>query len=275
MKKLLSAVLLAAVASTSSGAASPPAGWPEVGAGVHLIPASVERFGSTLLFATLQQGWEPETWTVSWRWAHCQGGWVTDLVAMDYGLTGTAEAAFNKAGLDQRKFFTAPLEYQPLASLPFGDGAALRRQVASRCKLQAASQQSIELPVAGTDRNVGREGHNDYLLLKTIVRKGEQVEGWMRRRPISVEEVKRPDGSILRKEDGTAWTKEVFTAHTTSARFKVTADCSRRYLAMSRFVAYDKNGDASNSSQDDGKLQFSEPIPGTLGEAYVDVLCRL
>ncbi len=97
----------------------------------------------------------------------------------------------------------------------------------------------------------------------------------MRRRPIAVEEVKDKDGVVFRKDDGTAWTKDVFTDHITSARFKVTADCGRRYLAISRFVAYDKNGETGNSGQDDGKLKFSEPIPGTLGEAYVNVLCRL
>ncbi|MEJ1934703.1 hypothetical protein WDZ92_31270, partial [Nostoc sp. NIES-2111] len=187
----------------------------------------------------------------------------------------TAQNAYAQVAAKSDNFFKGAIEFLPITTPPFGDGTQLRKHLNSRCKVDGQSQSTIELPIAQPARKIGVESFVDYLLLRTTQRRGEVVEGWIRRRPIVREEFKGPDGTVFKKDNGEPFTRDVFTSQDTSARFKVSANCSTRQTALSRFTEYNKEGNATSSAREDSKLNFQEPVPGTIGEAYLDVLCRL
>jgi hypothetical protein len=272
MKKTLCIALLAlAVVNVR---AEVPANWPKVGPIEHFIPASVERFGNTMYFATASKG-VGQTWWLSWYWAHCQGRWVTAETAFIGKEDEKAQAAYSKAASNAGNTFLSPIEVQSLASRSFGDGEALRAQLSARCKTAGQSQADIELPVSSSAGKANEETDLDFLVLRTAIKRGELAEGWFRKRPTKREQDFAPDGTVRLNSNGEPMTRRVFTEHDTSARFKVTANCQERQFAISRWVEYDKMGKVTSSTKEDAKLSFSEPIPGTLGETYLEALCRL
>jgi hypothetical protein len=273
MRAFLQGLLVLVTASaTAAGPASNA--WPEVRTGIYVVPSSVERFGSTVHFAIAYGA--PKNWVIQWHWAHCQRDWISDITALALPSTGESVQEAYALTLNQRDpFFTTPVEFQPYASFRLVNQSALRRYLAARCKGDAQSQDALELPIAGPERKVGRETFADFLLLRTATRRGELAEGWIRRRPILREELKGPKGDVLKQENGEPFIRDGFTGQDSLARFKITANCSQRQIATSRYTEYDKDGTVVSPATDSGKLKFSEPIPGTIGEAHLEVLCRL
>jgi hypothetical protein len=251
-----------------------PANWPKVGPIEYFVPASVERFGNTMYFATASKG-TGQNWWISWYWAHCQGRWVTAETAFIGQEDEKARTAYSKVASNAGNTFLFPIGFQSVASRSFGDGEALRTQLSVSCKTTGQSQADIELPVSTSVGKAKEEAELDFLLLRTAIKRGDLAEGWFRKRPTKREQDIAPDGTVRLNSDGEPMTRRVFTEHDTLARFKATANCQQRQIAFSRYVEYDKLGRVTNSDKEDAKLSFSEPIPGTLGEKYLEVLCRL
>jgi hypothetical protein len=271
MKKILCVAVLAA--SAAGVRAEVPSSWPKVNEHERLVPASVQRFGNTVYFAVAFK--TPDSWGFSWYWAHCQKPWVSDFTAFRTSEADQTAGAAYASAASNADVFLSPIEFVPLALGRFGDGEALRVQLSARCKTATQSQANIELPISSSTGKAKEESDLDYLLLRTAKKRGELAEGWFRKRPTKREQVIAPDGTARVNSKGEPMTRRVFTEHDTSARFKVTANCQERQIAFSRWVEYDKMGKVTSSDKDDAKLSFSEPIPGTLGETYLEALCRL
>lgn len=156
MKARMSVMVLLNLAGQALSA--PPAHWPEVATNTYLIPASVERFGNTLHFATGSPS-HLGSWAFGWRWVHCQKPWISDMTGLGFSQAGmTGQDAYSQVAAKPDNFFKAAIEFLPIASPPFGDGTALRRQLSTRCKTETQSQSAVELPIAHQREKLARKG---------------------------------------------------------------------------------------------------------------------
>jgi hypothetical protein len=272
MKQAMRVALL--LASVSSAYAGVPPGWAPVGERTYLVPLSIERFGSTIAFATaFQLRDQGDDWSFSWQWAHCKKDWVTDSFAYGPAEQLDLSAAY-RAVAAEKQSFAYPVEFQPLASFPFGDGEALRLQLRGRCSSPQQSKDSTEVAISSSSKRDG-VGQISLLLLRSVARRGDLAEGWIRKRPTKEVPVTYSDGKPLMRPDGKPLTRTTFTESGSEARFKVTADCKKGQIALSRVIEYDENGGVKYTEPAGAKLTFSEPTPETVGETYLEVLCRL
>lgn len=262
------ALLLACVSSVH---AEVPASWAPVGEQTYLVPHSVERFGNTIAFATVHKS--GDAWAFTWRWAHCQRQWVTGAYA--FGLSEQVDVSLAyRATAGERHSFAAPVDFQPLGSVLFADGSALRVQVRARCNSSVQSKGSTEVPVSASTKKDGT-GRAYLLLLRSVARRGDIAEGWIRQRSTKEEAVYYSSGKPMLNPDGKPVVRTAFVEPAPEARFKVTADCKKGQIAQSRFIAYDEDGGVTYTDPADAKLSFAEPTPETVGETYLEVLCRL
>jgi hypothetical protein len=274
MKKALFAVFLVVLASRSVAASDDS--WPLVhrdeNATTRVIPSSLERHGQVMVFATSQLYDSPFR-AFNWRVAHCTKGWISDAVASalvdDSGPEKSYSEALNKPDL----LSVFAVEFIRLADVPQLNTPAFKRILADQCKKPASTQGGTLVPMVSSAMTVEKSGFVDYLMLRTLVRRGDVVEGWVHRSEVKKERMKNPDGSTYLNKDGKPFEFVRRTDYQTMAKFKVSVKCADRMTAITRLTKYAKDGEVTSSS-DDNKPDWIDPIPGSIAEGHLDSMCQ-
>lgn len=108
----------------------------------------------------------------------------------------------------------------------------------------------------------------------TFVRKSEFVEGWARSHRIINTEMKKNNGEIYRKKDGTPYMIDELKNDGYSMS-KISVDCKKQEFAILLYSDHDKFGAQTSKSFTPSKPSYQIPIPNTQGESIVETFCRV
>jgi hypothetical protein len=140
-----------------------------------------------------------------------------------------------------------------------------------------ASRESKDLlfPFFTSAKNKGNIFSIASLVSGTFNRKGDLVEGWIRRHEVLSKEHRLPNGEIFYFKDGSPMmTSEVKDKSYQMNRFSV--NCKDEKVALLAMAEYDSYGQLKPSASiDPTKPIYEFPVPKTLGAFIVTIFCTI
>jgi hypothetical protein len=140
-----------------------------------------------------------------------------------------------------------------------------------------ASRESKDLlfPFFTSAKNKGNIFSIASLVSGTFNRKGDLVEGWIRRHEVLSKEHRLPNGEIFYFKDGSPMmTSEVKDKSYQMNRFSV--DCKDEKVALLAMAEYDSYGQLKPSASiDPTKAIYEFPVPKTMGSVIASVFCTI
>lgn len=265
---IVCAMLLFVASARATGL---PKSWPEVGPQTYLVPRSVERYGEVLHFAIADRG-GLGTWMFGWYWALCADNWVSARTAATLtALSPDPDAAFTQAAKDPDRLSKRRVYFQSVGGREFGDGLALRAYIARWCATSEESDGNLEMPVSSTDREPGRNGSTDFVILRTVRTREAAVTGVIRTRTIAVE----PTEGELRRVFGRAIpTREVIVLGAGYEDTAVTVHCDMSTVTYERRRKFDGQGHLQTMQGAD-KTSSAFPKDSKTDSDYLGTFCQL
>jgi hypothetical protein len=205
----------------------------------------------------------------------CDGSWISDSIQF------AAQFNTKPSFAEIEEYSRANDETLPLARTNFTKIAEstlyfaepLARKASAICKTASREPRNVIIPVAGYKEKDDLHA-SVALVLGTSVKRGDVIDIWMRttwykRVPIldtNGFELKSPDGEVMANRKVTGKYSLDQTAY----------DCRNRTMGVFQSAEYESSTSTPVSqSVPREKLRLSSVIPGSVGEAQLEAVCRL
>lgn len=229
----------------------------------------VYRLGKGVLFTLHQRLTEDQPdHLVSAYLGACDGSWVSKPIKFEVNLEdGDNLQAQQKRLLERLQSpIDGPIAIEEWSVAPGSRLGAQRDPIIKMCKSARTIPKNLLVPVAST------EVVAYSVVSSTVARKGNLIDLWtvmsdFREEPIVV------NGKPF-LQDGKEVLHSVFTGAKTMRRESV--NCANRAAAVSTAVIYEGGGKVPETINiPRNKMEFSEPVPNSIGETMVDFLCKV
>lgn len=147
--------------------------------------------------------------------------------------------------------------------------SGLSRELESRCSNNNKKYPKVEIPLSFT---VSEVFHAD---LSTFQRRGALKSIWIKERGLERTPYKDSKGEPLTFDGEVSYEYRILDPSPMKMSRWV-FDCDRHLQAVIRVASYDIKGNVTDSfSIEEKKADFSEPIPGSVGESFQEFVCKL
>ena len=205
----------------------------------------------------------------------CDGSWISGALRLDpfparteISLTAILQDAIaREESLPLEPIF---LEQSSKSQLFFGK--ILTRQAATICESAAPEPRNQLIPVALTVAD-GDTGESFALVTGTTSRNGQTIDIWTRISQYKEAPFVDPEGKPIKSSGESLRFKEVTGVHTLVRR---AFDCKARTTAAFEVFDYTATGKVSRSESESREtLRLTSVVPGSVGEALMDMACSL
>lgn len=199
--------------------------------------------------------------------AACDGSWVSKPVKTEFTFDAGDDLRAQQAEMLAR--LQSPTD-GPTVIHEWSDPSApligLRGSVMKLCKTARAIPKNLLVPVAST------EVVAYSVVSSTVTRKGNMVDLWTEMSNFREEPIVIQGKPFL--QDGKEVTHSVFTGGKTMRRESI--NCGDRTSAVATAVFYESGAkDPKTVNIPRNKLEFTEPVPNTIGETMLDFVCMV
>lgn len=205
----------------------------------------------------------------------CDGSWLTGALRwepFDAGTEISLAAILKDAIAREEPLLLEPVIFAKSSESQFFFAKTLLRQASSLCKTADQEPRNLLIPVALAEAD-GDIGESFALLTGTASKTGQEIDVWIRitqyRKVHRLDSEGKPIkfmGELLSFKDATG-------AYTLVRR---AFDCKVRTTSAFEIVDYEATGKVVRSvSEPRETLRLTPVVPGSVGEALMDVVCSL
>lgn len=200
--------------------------------------------------------------------AACDGSWVSKPVKVELLSDASNDLRGQQGQMLARlqRPIDGPTVIDDWSTAPGSPMGALRDPVMKLCKTARAIPRNLLLPVAST------EVVAYSAVSSTVTRKGGLIDLWTEMSTFREEPIVVNGKPFI--QDGKEVLHSVFTGAKTMRRESV--NCANRTSAVSTAVIYPGGArEPETITIPKNKVEFSEPVPNSIGETMVDFLCKV
>lgn len=232
--------------------------------------SNAQRVGSGVLMYVhqLNEGFSSSAQVL----ASCEGSWLSSMVrfVVVEALSTTSLEQKVRAKADEIPIIAIEFSDWQQSDLPFA--AALKSNIKAICKGAAPEPRNVAITIASFQETAKTPSGSISLLTGSVLRKGSTMEVWLRTTHTKYETV--VIGGKPWVIDGVTQTRRVATGPYEMR--KVSFNCVERQVAISQYLAYDKDGSISDqASIPKEKVQFFDVVPNSNGESQLEAVCRI
>jgi hypothetical protein len=168
---------------------------------------------------------------------------------------------------------TSALDILDYDSSEFAKKNDLRKVIKGVCANASPEKKDKLIPFFKSTQDKSGDSTVWHIFSGSLIRQGNFVTGWVEGHKTFMEDLKKSDGEVLKRKDGTPIKVDTLKKDGKSVlRFSV--NCSQNLFGITNIVEYDQFG-TNTSSVDDKNYKYTAPIPRTFGEAVVNFYCTV
>jgi hypothetical protein len=265
------------LSATASAQILKPLGESNNGSKLYLVNnKSSMRIGKGVLFWVMQ---EYENATGAGKYFYSCDGKYSSTSSLSYAMSfhESADTRRNEV-FDSIKtssnYDTSSVSIDDFESVNHDLKYKIRTQLKEICANSLNEEKGTYLPFFTSLYDKNQTASIASLVIGTFSRKSEFVEGWVKIHRIKNVEMKKTNGEVYRKVDGTPlMLDELKDDGYSMAKYSV--NCKQEKYAALTYSDYDKYGTQTPKSFTPSHATYQDPVPSSLGENIVQTFCRI
>ncbi len=241
-------------------------------------PGEISRFGRGIIVPLISE--YSFMTAAEWRYFSCDGRYISDEYGSEFlgndELKGNIDLLISKINDVRQKPSPYINEIIEHSESTFAAKNEVRRLLPQLCAKAKPEPRGILWPFVKSQADKKSTSEVTSVMSGYGKRTGDVVDGWFQENYSSTEVMKNSNGEPIMRPNGTPRTFSRMRSDLGQSKTRVSVNCRTNQIAILSVNKTDEYGRVVRSgSFDADRPTYSAAVPQSVGEAMVEILCRL